>query len=437
MNTQEQQIIEKHIEHSKKGFSSLQEFVIDQKACAYCGCCVSICPKASIQMGDESPQLVGDCNNCGICYLACPRTFLPMTSMQKWMFNTEEIPPLGSFERVELAGSTSSEILDKAPDGGVITTIFSYLLDNELFDAVITTGKQHDISWCYHPKPLVLTDGDGLLECADKKYDPNPLLSVLRDTTQYSKVAFAGLACHVQPVRKLQYAAQTYREILPAFAKAADKLTRNIDFVIGIGDIGRFGRGKIDVLLQEFGVSGEKEVARHLEERITANFVFQLHDGKTVPIPQSAVVKYPQPFCFLCNDFNGYVSDMSVDRSEYQQFNTILMRNKKAEDIFSQCLDRKLLQTRELPDEGRDFLKEMEPMLQAFTDYDLYGYEHYLKNGEFSIDPSMEQMFGNQESRRLRGLPENMMMELLKKYPQYGFCTKKRKAMGYVNPDIF
>ena len=89
------------------------------------------------------------------------------------------------------------------------------------------------------------------------------------------------------------------------------------------------------------------------------------------------------------------MSDLSVDRSEYQQFNTILMRNKKAEDIFDQCLGSKLLQTRELPDEGRDFLKEREPMLQAFTDYDLYGYEHYLKQGEFSIDPSMEQMFGN------------------------------------------
>ena len=137
---------------------------------------------------------------------------------------------------------------------------------NKMFDAVITTGKQHEISWCYHPKPVVLTDSGGLPDCADKKYDPNPLLSVLKDTTQYSKVAFAGLACHVQPVRKLQCAAQAYRDILPTFAKAADKLTRNIDFVIGIGDIGRFGKGKIDVLLQEFGVNGEKEVTRHLEE---------------------------------------------------------------------------------------------------------------------------------------------------------------------------
>ena len=260
---------------------------------------------------------------------------------------------------------------------------------------------------------------------------------MLKDTTHYNKVAFVDLACHVQPLKKLQYAAHAYREVLPAFAKAAHNLTKNIELVIGIGDIGRFGKGKIDVLLQEFGVSGEDQVARHIEERITADFVFKLHDGKEVRIPQSAVVKYPQPFCFLCNDFDGYLSDISVDRSEYQEYNTVLMRNKKGEEIFTQCLDNNLIKTCELPDQGRDFLEEMVPMLQAFTDYDLYGYEHYLKNGEFLIDPAMEQMFGNQETRRLRGLPENMMMELLKKYPQFGFCTNKRKELGYENPDIF
>jgi len=29
------------------------------------------------------------------------------------------------------------------------------------------------------------------------------------------------------------------------------------------------------------------------------------------------------------------------------------------------------------------------------------------------------------------------MMELLKKYPQFGFCINKRKELGYENPDIF
>ena len=218
-------------------------------------------------MGDDHPKLTGDCTDCGLCYLACPRTFLPMSPMQKWLFQTEEIPPLGSYIRAEIAGSTNHTILDRAPDGGIVTTIFTHLLDNNIVDAVITSGKQHDIAWCYHPKPMVVTNSGDLIDCIDKKYDPNPLLITLKDTTHYSKVAFVGLACHVQPLKKLQYAAHAYREILPVFAKAAHNLTKNIELVIGIGDIGRFGKGKIDVLLREFGVSGEDKVARHIEER--------------------------------------------------------------------------------------------------------------------------------------------------------------------------
>ena len=169
MKRKEQEIIEKHKERSEKGFSSLKEWVIDQKACAYCGCCVSICPQGSITMGDDNPQLTGDCTDCGICYLACPRTFLPMSPMQKWLFQTEEIPPLGSYIRAEIAGSTNRAILDRAPDGGIVTTLFTHLLDNNIVDAVITSGKQHDIAWCYHPKPMVVTNSGDLINCIDTK----------------------------------------------------------------------------------------------------------------------------------------------------------------------------------------------------------------------------------------------------------------------------
>jgi len=429
-------ILDKHLARSKSGFSALQKFVIDQKACSYCGCCVSVCPSDSLMMGEENPQLIGECNECGICYLACPRTFLPMTAIQKWLFKTEEIPPLGSYSKAVLASSTNQEILVKAPDGGIVTTIFKYLLDSGMVDAVITTGKKHHYAWCYHPKPMVVINSQDLLNAIDKKYDPNPLLSVLRETTNFKRLAFVGLACHVLALKKLQYLAHAYQKIHPSLSKVAGKLTENIDFVIGLGCICRFGKGKIDVMLQEYGVSGEDQVVKHFEERVSADFVFKLKDGKEIRIPQSKVIEYPHHLCFLCCDFDGYFSDLTVDRSEYQEYNTVLIRNERGEHIFNQSLEEGLLRTRELPDEGKDFLDAMKPMLEAFIDYDLYGYEHYLKQGEFRLDPSSQQLFENQGTRRIRGIPENMFMELIKKYPLFEFAKRKRKELGYENPDI-
>jgi len=176
MNSKEQEMLGKHKQRSEDGFNALQKYVIEQKSCNYCGSCISVCPEGSLEMGDENPKLVGECNSCGVCYLACPRTFLPMTSMQQWSFNTDEIPLLGTYIHATLASSNSEKIMEQSPDGGVVTTIFTYLLDNHIVNEVITSGKKHDIPWCYHPKPMVVTDSGDLIDCIDRKYDPNPLL---------------------------------------------------------------------------------------------------------------------------------------------------------------------------------------------------------------------------------------------------------------------
>lgn len=436
MDNTEKKIIAKHEHRSKEGFSALQQFVIDQKACNYCGACVSVCPKASITMGNEAPELTGDCNACGVCYLACPRTFLPMTSMQQWLFNTGDIPPLGTYTQATLASSNSEAIMQRSPDGGIVTTLFTYLLEQKLVDAVITSGKQHDCTWCYHPKPMIVTDSKYLLECMDRKYDPNPLLSILRDTTAFTKIAFAGLACHVLGLTKLRYAARAYKKDLPAFAKTADRLTRNVDFVVGIGCMCRMQKGSWDVMLREKGVSGEELVVRHFEERVTGDYVFHLKNGGEARVPHTRIIENPHHMCFLCCDYDGYFSDLTIDRSEYQPYSTVLLRNDKATRIFNQCLELNLLHTRDIPNKGDDFVEDMKPMLQSLVEVDTYGYENFLKTGAFCIDPTMQQMMSHFEERRMRGIPENIFLEILKKYPQFEFARKKRKELRYENPDF-
>ena len=436
MNKQELEMLSKHKQRSENGFDALKQFVIDQKACNYCGACISVCPKGSLAMGDESPELVDDCNSCGVCYLACPRTFLPMTSMQQWSFNTDEIPPLGTYIHATLASSNNEKIMERSPDGGIVTTLFTYLLENNLADAVITSGKQHSCHWCYHPKPRVVTNPEDLLDCIDRKYDPNPLLTLLRETTGFKKVAFAGLACHVLGLKKLQYAAHAYREELPALAKIADRLTRNIDFVVGIGCMCRMEKGSWDVMLKEKGVSGEDQVVKHFEERITGDYVFHLQDGSEARVPHTRIIEDPHHMCFLCCDYDGYFSDLTIDRSEFQPYSTVLLRDQKAEALFNQCLEKDLLHVRDIPNKGEDFVEDMKPMLQSLIDFDTYGYENFLKTGRFTLDPSMQQMMSHFEERRMRGIPENIFLELLKKYPQFGFARKKREELGYENLDI-
>ena len=50
----------------------------------------------------------------------------------------------------------------------------------------------------------------------------------------------------------------------------------------------------------------------------------------------------------------------------------------------------------------------------------------------------MQQMMSHFEQRRMRGLTENIFLEMLKKYPQFEFAMKKREKLHITRPkDIY
>ncbi|MCX6693814.1 MAG: 4Fe-4S binding protein [Methanomicrobiales archaeon] len=40
--------------------------------CAYCGCCVSVCPQGALELIDAYLDVGSSCTSCGICAKACP-----------------------------------------------------------------------------------------------------------------------------------------------------------------------------------------------------------------------------------------------------------------------------------------------------------------------------------------------------------------------------
>jgi ferredoxin len=46
---------------------------LDKKKCLSCGACVSVCPKAALELEKDGPSRDERlCNLCGICERACP-----------------------------------------------------------------------------------------------------------------------------------------------------------------------------------------------------------------------------------------------------------------------------------------------------------------------------------------------------------------------------
>ena len=74
MEKKEKELLSKHEQRSKDGFDALAKYVIEQKACNYCGSCVSICPKDCLVMvrGKCHVARPEDCIKCMLCELRCP-----------------------------------------------------------------------------------------------------------------------------------------------------------------------------------------------------------------------------------------------------------------------------------------------------------------------------------------------------------------------------
>ncbi len=173
-------------------FDLLKEQVIDRGLCEGCGLCVGTCK--SITMKDGVPTLTGKCilrrgaDHCGRCFDICPQA------------HPEQVPaeieePLA----VVSVRSKDEAILESASNGGFVTTLFKFLLENGDVDAVVgVTGEK------YSPEPMVVEKADDIPSLAGTRYSPSGVMEHLirhqRDTR--GRLAVVGLPCELRGVSR-------------------------------------------------------------------------------------------------------------------------------------------------------------------------------------------------------------------------------------------
>src|SRR5271157_367336 len=136
--------LKKRLEGKKDSFGMLMRDVIKSGICTNCSACVSVCP---ILVWDEEmrqPKIDpnrGKCTGCGACYNQCPRTI------------TDPELLVGDY----LAGyvAKSTDRAEHAPDGGVVSALLNYLLEEKLVDGAIVTKKSDSKPWW--PEAMIAT----------------------------------------------------------------------------------------------------------------------------------------------------------------------------------------------------------------------------------------------------------------------------------------
>ena len=120
-----------------KIFKDLYQEIIGTDKCCSCGACVAYCESQAfdvIRMDGYTPKFksektVENCTECGVCYYICPQTETLTEPLNKAHQIEDEI---GYIKDVIAAKTLEKAIEEVGQDGGVVTTILSYLFEMSL-----------------------------------------------------------------------------------------------------------------------------------------------------------------------------------------------------------------------------------------------------------------------------------------------------------------
>ncbi len=297
-------------EEEIKTFKSLIKEVHEKNLCGGCGGCISFCSAhelKAIEMGKEGKPVYtneDNCLKCGICYVICPQINIiddELREKHNWK------PPIGDFQKITVARSTNDEIRNLATDGGVVTSMLLYMIEQKAIDGAIVSRKTGPFS----REPLIATTEEDLLNAAGSRFADLPHVEELGKYTTYSptlyglkdirnldlaRIAVVGTPCQIHTIRKMQVLG-----VLPSHV---------VKFTIGLFCTENFSFD--DLARQKL----EKEMKLKLEDIVKMNIkedlIIDLKGDKRVHVSFEDLDELVRPACLACTDFANDFADISV-----------------------------------------------------------------------------------------------------------------------------
>ncbi len=314
------------------GFKELQEQVIYRENCVLCGCCTTLCPR--IGLNEQEPALIDYDPECSTCFRYCPQTYYPEELFEKELFkeNIKKSYPLGFYQQLLTAKSTNEEILKVAQNGGVVSTLLIHALEKKLIDGVLLIDR--DDNWI--PKPYIARTREEILACAGSKYTVAPSLSIYKDAInefKLERLAFVGMPCQIQAVRKLQLYSPLSTEL--------GKFT----LIIGLFC---FSNYSFD-LMKEF-VQEDLRIPLTTINKIdisNGRFYVYMKDGSIKDASIKNTKKYNWVSCQHCKDYCAEGADISVGSVGTMEngWNSVILRTDTGTSLFNNAIKAKKLVT--------------------------------------------------------------------------------------------
>ena len=329
-----------------KTFLDLREEVINRGLCARCGGCVSFCSAGglnALELGEDGlPRLTGKerCLRCGICYMICPLTDeIDVTGGQEFGRDA----PIGVYQDITSARATDETVRRAATDGGVVTALLLYMLEQHLIDGAVVSRR----TAAFGRQPLVATTREEIISAAGSQFSGTPHLEQLGEQyTTYSptlsavkslegrrlnRVALVGTPCQMRTVRKMQFLGVIPSEV--------------ITYTIGLFCMENFAFTALSDDKLPPALAGNLENAVKLN--IKEDLIVTLRDGAVVHVPLEQLDGVARPACLACTEFaNEYADIAAGGLGSPDGYTTALIRTNDGRRIFAEALRQGYIEER-------------------------------------------------------------------------------------------
>jgi coenzyme F420 hydrogenase subunit beta len=327
-----------------KTLKALHKDVIEQGLCTGCGACLNRCPyivkyEGRIVVLDECTIEEGD------CYKHCPRTFTDMNKLSEQIFGFpyghEEV---GHSLDIYMVRSKDKKIRNRAQDGGTVTTLLAFAIEEGIVDAVVCTKMDQEKL----PRGHLARSKDELLQCSGSSYESSFSLQSYKSLPKENSenLAIVGLGCQAEALAKIK-AGASQNSVNPG----------NIKLTIGLfcGWVLR-----PDIFHPYLKEICDLSQAVRFDIPHTPHNTFDVYsksDTKSVPLDE--LRPYINPACKYCWNLTAEFSDISVGSagSKFPGWNTVIIRSKMGADLIELAGKKRLIETQALPDERRSHLK--------------------------------------------------------------------------------
>jgi len=321
-----------------KIFGSLLTEVVKKDLCVSCGACVASCPVLILYMKDEDekPSMKGKCILCEYCYYQCPRTVPRIGDLEEGIFGRKrrDDEELGIYIDCYSARSKADEILKVCQDGGIVSTLLIYPLNQHIIDGAVVSKTSEKEPW--KPIPEVVYSPQDILKYAATRYTTSPTLIGLAsavDEHNMKHVAVVGTPCQIEAARKMQFSSQGVR-----------KLGSKTVFTIGLFCMESFWyNGLINSYLVEKEGLDLSKISKF--NKSGGRFIVQADGKELINVPITKIKAYARENCHSCDDFAAEYADISVGADGSPEgWSTIIVRTEAGKKLFDEAVKANLIE---------------------------------------------------------------------------------------------